>query len=102
VRRDGRQLARIDGHAFVVAMDDVDLARSGQLLAMPLAAGEIRIAWRAAPSAEGELGEIRDGRWHTLAPLPVRVESGCLVIPVAPGQGREMIRVVGGAANSQH
>ena len=91
VTRGGKPLAQIRGHAFIVAEDGVDLARSGSLLILPLAAGEIRLPGTAG---EAEVGEIRDGRWQRLASHPLTSEDGQQVLSIPPEYRREMFRIV--------
>ena len=91
VTRGGKPIARIQGHAFVVAWDGVDLAKSSSLLLLPLAEGEVRLNGSLASAAEA--GEMHDGKWQRLASLSVRTEDGQLIVSIPPAFRREMIRV---------
>jgi hypothetical protein len=102
IRRGGKEVASIEGHAFVVAMDNVDLARSRSLLALPLAAGRIRLHSTATEAANAEAGEMCNGQWKAIVPVRVKMESGCLAIPIATALGREMIRVTFDGAARPH
>lgn len=92
VTRADKPLAQIQGHAFLVAEDGVDLARSRSVLVLPLAAGEIRLTGTSA--GEAEVGEIQAGRWRRLASLPLKSEGGQRVLSIPAEFRREMIRVV--------
>ena len=96
VKRAGKEVARIVGHAFVVAMDDRDLGSSRSLLVLPLQAGEVQVATSLPAGARAEVGEMRDGQWKTLAAAAARLAAGRLVLPVAPANRREMVRVLAG------
>ncbi|OGV70450.1 MAG: hypothetical protein A3K19_12620 [Lentisphaerae bacterium RIFOXYB12_FULL_65_16] len=93
VKREGRELVRVAGHAFVVASDDADLTTAREITVMPMTPGEVRIAVAGAGPAQAEMGEVRDGAWRCLAQVAVTQGDGQLVIPVAAECCREMIRV---------
>ena len=93
VTRGNTPIARIQGHAFVIAMDDADLAQSGSLLVLPLAAGEIRLNRSLAAAGHAEVGETRDGQWRPLSSLPVKAEAGQWTISIPPEVRREMVRI---------
>jgi hypothetical protein len=94
VKRRDQVLARIEGHAFVIALDDADLTRSQSLLLLPLAAGEIGLTSSLPAASRAEVGEVYNGRWKPRAALAVRTEAGRLLIRVPSAYRREMIRIV--------
>ena len=95
VTRDGKAVLQITGHAFIIAEDGVDLARSRSLLILPIQAGAIRLPGALAADS-GDVGEIRSGQWHRLASLALKPEGGQLALAVPAEYRREMIRVVAG------
>ncbi|MEN6496906.1 MAG: hypothetical protein ABFD16_21660 [Thermoguttaceae bacterium] len=94
VKRGNQLVAQIKGHAFVVAFDDVDVARSRSLLVLPLAAGEVRIQRQSDAAADAEVGEMHQGTWRRLATLTLGASDGQVIVPVPAEYRREMIRVV--------
>lgn len=62
VEQEGRPLARIDGHAFLLARDGRPLSESGAVLVMPVAATVV--AWRSTQPAFGvRTMRFENGRW---------------------------------------
>lgn len=93
VTRSGKPLLTIQGHAFVLAEDQADLAGSRSLLILPLQEGAIQMHEASLPAAEAEVGEVRDGKWRVLVKLPVRIAAGAWTLPVPGEMSREMIRL---------
>jgi hypothetical protein len=93
VTRQGIELANITGHAFVIAMDDLAIEHSHELLILPLTAGDVVLSSSLPANATAEVGEIRDGRWRHLAPLACKISDGKLSIAIPQEFSREMIRV---------
>ena len=93
VTRQGIELANITGHAFVIAMDDLPIEHSREMLVLPLTAGNVILTSTLPANATAEIGEIRDGRWRQLAPLACKISAGQLSIAIPQELSREMIRV---------
>jgi hypothetical protein len=93
LRRGATEVLRVSGHAFVVAEDDKNLVQSAQLLVLPLSPGQIQISTSRTATPKSEIGEMRDGQWHALAPAAATLAEGRLVITVEPQSAREMARV---------
>ncbi|MBI5835501.1 MAG: hypothetical protein HZB16_24625 [Armatimonadetes bacterium] len=70
-------IASADGPFMALSGSTVDLRASASLVVAPLGAKSLalttRRAWQA-PTAS--VGEVRGGRWHELAKLPVRADGG--------------------------
>jgi hypothetical protein len=102
IRRGGKEVANIEGHAFVIAMDNLDLAWSRALLALPLAAGQIRLHSTVPQAAHAEAGEMSNDRWKALVPVHVKREDDCLTIPITTVLRREMIQITLDGASRPH
>ena len=93
VRRQGIELAHISGHAFIVAADNRTIEHSGDLLVLPLTAGEIVLTSSLPANTTAEVGELRDGHWRCLTKLTCNISAGKLHIAIPQEFSREMIRV---------
>lgn len=92
VREGGKTLASFDSHCLLVALDDVDLSRSHNLLALPLSPGSIRLP-RAVSESSADVVDWKNGAWQPLGPVEAATVDGQLTIVVKPEQSREVIRV---------
>jgi hypothetical protein len=93
VRRGGAEVLRVSGHAFVLAEDDLDLARSSRLLILPLAPGEVRVSTAQTAMPSAELGEFRDGQWTALAPAAAEMAVAQVSVVVPVESARQMLRI---------
>ena len=98
VRRGEAIVAEVQGHAFLVAMDDADLTASHALLLFPLQPGEIRLVRHGSMPDGADTGELRNGRWEWLhggawAHVAGNFQRDRLVIPIPPELAGEILRV---------
>ncbi|NOY79591.1 MAG: hypothetical protein GXP31_01170 [Kiritimatiellaeota bacterium] len=86
VKVGGKIVVSIEGHAAVLALDGLDLARSREILWLPFGPGTCRLVLQRAPGADrlaSEIGELRNGEWFAL--------TRPAVLPAAvPGAGVEV------------
>jgi len=93
VRKGGRELLSGTARFFAVAQDGGSLAEAKNLLVLPLGAGDVRIARTAATRMTAEAGEVQNGRWRRLVPVPVSRSGETLRLSVPAAYERDMIRV---------
>ncbi|MDR3707463.1 MAG: hypothetical protein P4L33_04120 [Capsulimonadaceae bacterium] len=92
VRRGATAIARFASNGFLVAQDDMDIAQSKDLLALPLAPGAISLT-RSAPETPASVVDWSAGSWRRLGPVNTTVTGKRLTIDVGVEQSREVIRV---------
>lgn len=81
VRLNEERIIKGDGHFVILSLSGEDIRRSRSLAILPLSEGEVEIVHREG-ELKGEVGEIREGRWVTLAKPLLRREGDSLMVEV--------------------
>ena len=88
----GRCLVQDDTRGIVLALDGLDLPRSGALLLLPLETGTIRLAndrhWQNPMLLTGDL---RDGQWWNHETTPLQKSAGGFAVHVSPDQAVSLL-----------
>jgi hypothetical protein len=90
VSRKGVPVLETDTHAIVIALDGRDLRRSDHLLVMGYYPGSIRVT-SDVRNLRAELGELREGRWVTLAEIALGRTPEAVALDLDEGTALEMV-----------